>query len=54
MSKKEDERPRFRCPKCYAVWVYHEPMCIVCGTQGIALNKRAERILNNYRGDRNG
>lgn len=45
MSKKEQERPRFRCDKCGCIWVYHEPMCIVCGTLGTALNKRAERIL---------
>ncbi len=45
MSKKEQERPRFRCDKCGCIWVYHEPICIVCGAQGIALNKRAERIL---------
>ena len=51
MSKKEDERPRFRCDKCGCIWAYHEPMCIVCGTLGMALNKRAERIIKNYRGD---
>jgi uncharacterized OB-fold protein len=45
MSKKEQERPRFRCDKCGCIWVYHEPMCIVCGTLGTALNKRAEWIL---------
>lgn len=48
MSKKEDERPRFRCPKCYAVWVYHEPICIVCGVLGVALNMKAERILRKW------
>lgn len=40
MSKKEQERPRFRCDKCGCIWVYHEPMCIVCGTLGTALNKK--------------
>ena len=35
----------FQCDKCGCIWVYHEPMCIVCGTLGTALNKRAERIL---------
>lgn len=49
---KENERARWRCPKCNAVWVYHEPRCIICGTIGIALNKRAERILKN-RGEEN-
>ena len=45
MSKKENTRPRFLCPKCGAAWVYHEARCIVCGTQGRPLNARAERII---------
>ena len=47
MSKKEEERPRFRCPQCGAIWVYHEPICIICKSRGTPLNKRAERLLKN-------
>ena len=53
MSKKEEERARFRCPKCGVIWVYHEPECIICKSRGIPLNKRAERILKNTGGMEN-
>lgn len=45
MSKKEQARPRFRCPNCGVIWVYHETICIVCKTRGIPLNDRAERLI---------
>lgn len=45
MSKKVYTRPRFLCPKCGCIWVYHEPICIICKAQGRPLNARAERII---------
>lgn len=53
MSKKSDERPRWRCHSCGAAWVYHSPECVICGLVGSALNKRAERILRRYREESN-
>lgn len=53
MSKKTEERPMFICNKCGCKWVYHSPMCIICGIPGKPLNSRAEKIIRKVRGGNN-
>lgn len=44
-SKKNTPRPRWYCPKCKMLWVNCEPVCIICGVYGTALNESAEKLL---------
>lgn len=44
-SKKSTPRPCWECPKCKMRWVNCEPVCIICGIYGCALNESAEKVL---------
>lgn len=48
-SKKNKPRPRWFCGKCGMLWVNCEPVCIICGAYGTALNESAEKIMKRTR-----
>lgn len=45
MSKNKKPRPVWLCPKCGMRWVSCEPVCLLCGVYGKAMNEGAEKIL---------
>lgn len=52
-SKKNTPRPRWHCPKCKMLWVNCEPICIICGVYGTALNESAEKVLRKKQNEKN-
>jgi hypothetical protein len=44
-SKRIKPRPCWKCEKCGMRWVNCDPVCIICGIPGRALNEGAEKLI---------